>query len=110
MGLNPYGPKGIYTYADDKGNAFSIRMYQAEANAGGFVATAITNAWPYGRKNLRMIEGVTAAGQRIRLPVASLGAADWEVGTTFTVAYPTGTRTFAITGYKGERKDARKLA
>jgi hypothetical protein len=110
MALNPNGARGKYVYIDDKGNNWEVFMFADQATAGGFAASpGGIPPWEYGRKNMRFMEGVTAQGQRVRLPVATTGGTVWETATQFTINYASGARTFNTTGFRGERIDARKV-
>lgn len=111
MPSRDYGAKSSYIYFDDQGNSYTVRLYAVIAAAGGFQAgIGAKGPWPYHQKNMRRMDCVDANGHKARIPINQTTNSDWESAVTKTVSYLTGSRTYSVTGFTGERKWVRYVA
>lgn len=108
MGL---GDQFIYTtYTSDDGTDYIVKLSQEVATKGGFgaeVSPKSGKVWPFGRKNMRHVYGVTADGlHRTVLPCGTPGNATYVSGTSF----PLHGRDYIAEGAIGEKRKYNSVA
>lgn len=96
----------FYGYQSDNGGDYVVKLSAAIATVGGFaeVTDPLSEpGWPFGPSNMRHVWGVSAAGKRARIPLATNADSLYVAGGTFSLH---GT-SYKVEGAIGE---ARKLS
>lgn len=95
---------GWYIYNSDNGQSYNIKLSALEAAASGAQPSDLNAypAWPWHKRDLRHVDGVTGSGKRGVLYIMSAVSSLFAMRTANS--WTMGAYTYQVTGAEGERR------